>query len=276
MTEFNPYNKWFGISKDEDSPNHYQILGLNPGEFDPDVIEAVAEQRMLFLESIRNEANNELADKLKREVKLAKLTLLDPQKRDAHDLELSVNDGMSTAGQPSSIEQTRSAANPPTVFTPPQFLLSPNTIDHSDPPQDNPGTQDNLLPRPSPSPRPAPLPKHLINSVIAQTPNSQTFGSPTAEVSPSSSSRNSPKEPLHPETEGIVVSSDKRINVASSRANRSETKRNQNKLFGQVAMLFVPTILFIILVTVFPNYFESLIHGIRSLRYGKDSVTSPK
>lgn len=81
MTEFNPYNKWFGISKDEDSPNHYQILGLNPGEFDPDVIEAVAEQRMLFLESIRNEANNELADKLKREVKLAKLTLLDPQKK---------------------------------------------------------------------------------------------------------------------------------------------------------------------------------------------------
>lgn len=276
MTEFNPYNKWFGISKDEDSPNHYLILGLNRGEFDPDVIEAAAEQRMLFLESIRNGANKELAGKLKEEVKLAKLRLLDPQKRDAHDLEISINDGMSTARQPSSIVQTHSAANPPTVFTPPQFLQSRNTIDHSDPPQNNPGTQDNLLPRPSPSPSPSPLPQHLINSVIAQTPNSQTLGSPASGVSPSSSPRNSPKEHLHPETERIVVSGDKRIKVASSRANRSKTKRNQKKLFGQVAMLFVPTILFIILVTVFPKFFESMVQGIRRMGYGNDSVTSPK
>ena len=54
MSDFNPYNKWFGIPKNEASPSFYQILGLSFGESDPDVIESAAEQRLLFLKSVQN------------------------------------------------------------------------------------------------------------------------------------------------------------------------------------------------------------------------------
>lgn len=289
MTEFNPYNKWLGISKDEDSPSHYQMLGLNRGEFDPDVIEAAAEQRILFLESVQNGANKDQARKLTKEIRLAKLTLLDPKKREAHDIELRRNAGMPFLVQPSSAVQTQTGAishegptppsvsKPPSVSTPPRYNYSPSKNDHPDPQQQTPVADDNLLPRPSHSPAPAPpLPQHLINAVISQTPNSQTLGRPSSEGSSSTSPRDSPKGTIDSDTESIVVSGGKRRNFSSARADRSKTKRNQKRFLAQVAMLFVPTLLIIILVTVFPKSFESLIHGIRSMVYSKDSVASPK
>lgn len=295
MTEFNPYYKWLGISKDEDSPSHYQMLGLNRGEFDPDVIEAAAEQRILFLESVQNGANKDLARKLTKEIRLAKLTLLDPKKREAHDIELRRDAGMPFLVQPSSAVQTQTGAishegpmppsvskppsvsTPPTVSTPPRYNYSPSKNDHPDPPQKTPVADDNLLPRPSHSPAPAPpLPQHLINAVISQTPNSQTLGGSSSEGSSSTSRRDSPKGTIDSDTESIVVSGGKRRNFSSARANRSKTKRNQKKFLAQVAMFFVPTLLIIILVTIFPKSFESLIHGIRGMVYSKDSVASPK
>ena len=68
MSNFNPYNNWFGIPKNEASRNYYQILGLSSGESDPVVIESATEQRLLFLKSVQNGPDGFAAQRIANEV----------------------------------------------------------------------------------------------------------------------------------------------------------------------------------------------------------------
>ena len=118
MSEFNPYNKWFGIPDDNKSPNHYQLLGVTYLEEDPDVIEAAAEQRLLFLRSIQNGPNGALAQKMSNEVMSARTLLLNPDRKASYDRfigSFQSNDDTSQqdTNQPSPAGQT--ATNQPTA-----------------------------------------------------------------------------------------------------------------------------------------------------------------
>ena len=50
---FDPYHKWLGISREEQPPNHYRLLGIRLFEDDPDVIEHAADQRMDHLRKLQ-------------------------------------------------------------------------------------------------------------------------------------------------------------------------------------------------------------------------------
>jgi len=46
---FDSYHKWLGIPPEEQPPNHYRLLGIPPFESDPDIIDAAAMSRTLYL-----------------------------------------------------------------------------------------------------------------------------------------------------------------------------------------------------------------------------------
>ena len=52
MSHFDPYYSWFGIPTSDQPPNLYRLIGLQEFESDPALIEAMVEQRMVFLLSL--------------------------------------------------------------------------------------------------------------------------------------------------------------------------------------------------------------------------------
>lgn len=89
MTEhFDPYHKWFGIKPHEQPPNAYRLLGIDLFEPDPDVIEAAAEQRLTFLQTVATGPHAEWSQRLMNEVEQARMCLLNPQRRAIYDQQL--------------------------------------------------------------------------------------------------------------------------------------------------------------------------------------------
>src|SRR5262245_49839500 len=85
MDEFDPYHKWLGIPKKFRPPTHYHLLGVDPEEKDGDVIDEAALQRSTHLRSYQMGGQTALATKLLNEIAIARLTLLNPAKRQAYD-----------------------------------------------------------------------------------------------------------------------------------------------------------------------------------------------
>jgi hypothetical protein len=85
---FDPYHKWLGIPPEEQPPDRYRLLGIQPLEDDPDVIEAAADQRMMLLRTYQTGRHSELSQKLLNEVAAAKVCLLKPEKKAAYDQRL--------------------------------------------------------------------------------------------------------------------------------------------------------------------------------------------
>ena len=66
--QFNRYHIWLGIPKNEQPANHYRLLGLTPGESDPNVIAMAADRQMGHVRSFQNsrpDEATELSGKLK-------------------------------------------------------------------------------------------------------------------------------------------------------------------------------------------------------------------
>lgn len=82
---FDPYHQWLGISPKDQPPNHYRLLGIDPFEPNPSVIETAADQRMTHLRTFQAGKNSALSQKLLNEVAAAKVCLLSPKKKAAHD-----------------------------------------------------------------------------------------------------------------------------------------------------------------------------------------------
>ena len=82
---FDPYHKWLGIPPAEQPADHYRLLGVADGESDPDVIDAAADQRMLFLQSMATGQYVDESQRLLNEVSAARRCLLDPEQRAAYD-----------------------------------------------------------------------------------------------------------------------------------------------------------------------------------------------
>lgn len=84
-SDFNPYHKWLGIPPSDQPPHHYRLLGVDPFEADPQVIESAADRQMTFLRTFQNGPNADLSQRLLNELAAAKLTLLRPEKKAAYD-----------------------------------------------------------------------------------------------------------------------------------------------------------------------------------------------
>ena len=85
---FDPYYKWLGIRPEEQPPDHYRLLGIGKFENDLDVIANAADQRMAHLQTFQNSKHAAESQRLLNEVALARVCLLNPEKRTAHDQRL--------------------------------------------------------------------------------------------------------------------------------------------------------------------------------------------
>ena len=85
---FDPYHVWLGIPPQEQPANHYCLLGINPFESDPEVIDNAADRQMVHLRSFQLGKYSDLSQTLLNEVAAANLCLLRPEKRAAYDEQL--------------------------------------------------------------------------------------------------------------------------------------------------------------------------------------------
>jgi len=85
---FDPYHRWLGISPKDQPANHYRLLGIDPFESDPNVIEAAADRQMAHLRTYQTGRHGDVSQRLLNEVAAAKVALLNPAKKAAYDQRL--------------------------------------------------------------------------------------------------------------------------------------------------------------------------------------------
>ena len=78
---FDPYLEWLRIPRDQRPPNHYQLLGLNQFESDPQVIKTAAYQRMTQLKAFAIGPHSLQSQQLLNEVSSARLCLLNAENK---------------------------------------------------------------------------------------------------------------------------------------------------------------------------------------------------
>jgi hypothetical protein len=83
--EFDPYHRWLGIPPEHQPPDHYRLLGIQPFETQPDVIENAADRQMAYLRTFQTGPHAALSQKLLNQVAAAKVCLLNPEKKAAYD-----------------------------------------------------------------------------------------------------------------------------------------------------------------------------------------------
>lgn len=86
--KFDPYYKWLGIPAEEQPPDHYRLLGIRLFEFDPEVIQNACDQRMAHLKTFATGQHSALSQKLLEQVSLARVCLMDAEKKQAYDQQL--------------------------------------------------------------------------------------------------------------------------------------------------------------------------------------------
>jgi len=95
---FDPYHTWLGIRPEEQPPDHYRLLGLQPFEDQPEAIDHAADQRMVHLRTFQSGQHAEASQRLLNEVAAARLCLLSPEKKAAYDRTL--REKLRAAAQP--------------------------------------------------------------------------------------------------------------------------------------------------------------------------------
>lgn len=86
--EFDPYEKWLGVSREERPISCYALLGLEPFESDLDKIERSAKIRIAALEEKRKGPHGEHVDKVVKRLRQAAQLLLDPDQKAKYDQKL--------------------------------------------------------------------------------------------------------------------------------------------------------------------------------------------
>ena len=69
---FDPYHIWLGIPPEDHPPSHYRLLAIPELESNPDVIDAGAEQRTIYLRTFQTGDRALLAENLLNEVSAAR------------------------------------------------------------------------------------------------------------------------------------------------------------------------------------------------------------
>ncbi len=87
--EFDPYYEWLGIPPDDQPPNYYRLLGIKLFETDQKVINDAASQRYLHVQSFQTGDNKAPAARILKEIIIAGVCLLTPDKKAKYDIELA-------------------------------------------------------------------------------------------------------------------------------------------------------------------------------------------
>jgi hypothetical protein len=128
---FDPYHKWLGIPREKQPANCYQLLGIQQGERDSEVIEDAAIRQSAHVRSYQLGPHAALSTKLLNEIAEAKATLLNPDKRAAYDAQLAAL-APSTAAVATAAVATAVAAAPPrqavTAQMPPVAVRKPAAV----------------------------------------------------------------------------------------------------------------------------------------------------
>jgi hypothetical protein len=85
---FDPYHKWLGIPREQQPPSYYRLLGVDPGETDPEVIEEMAIRQTSHVRTYQIGPHAEECRRLLGEIGQAARVLLDPDRRRAYDRRL--------------------------------------------------------------------------------------------------------------------------------------------------------------------------------------------
>lgn len=94
---FDPYYTWLGIRPEEQPPNHYRLLALQPFEDNLDTIEHAADARMAHLRTLQAGQHSTDCQRLLNEVAAAKICLLNPQRKAEYDNTLRSLPGFAAA-----------------------------------------------------------------------------------------------------------------------------------------------------------------------------------
>ena len=109
---FDPYYKWLGIAPGEQR-NYYRLLGLNLFESDTDVIDNLAEQKIVAVRNYQNKYQTE-ATKILNELSIARVTLLNPEKKKNYDQRLRRELDNNSISNPFSVNEPPVTTLPPT------------------------------------------------------------------------------------------------------------------------------------------------------------------
>jgi hypothetical protein len=117
---FDPYRKWLGIAPQDQPANHYRLLGISLFESDPDVIDNAATRQMSHVRSFQASKHAALSQRILKELTIAKLCLLTPERKEAYDRQLRTR--LAGEGNPpadSLLPPGVPPAEPPRVPLPP-------------------------------------------------------------------------------------------------------------------------------------------------------------
>jgi hypothetical protein len=98
---FDPYHKWLGIPPVDQPPNHYRLLGISLFESDQDVIAHAAEQRLAHVRSFQIGKHSDESQRLLKEISVARVCLLNADKKAEYDARLQAALGAPAAVVPS-------------------------------------------------------------------------------------------------------------------------------------------------------------------------------
>ena len=68
MATFDPYYKWLGITREEQPPTYYRLLGISPFESDSELIQAAVDRQIVYIQAFQAGPNAELAEQLLSQV----------------------------------------------------------------------------------------------------------------------------------------------------------------------------------------------------------------
>ena len=86
-----PYLLWLGIRDPQRPPNHYQLLGIDVYERNPDTISSAAQRRLARVNSLGKEEYPELAARLTGEIQTAASCLLLESTREQYESEFQAS-----------------------------------------------------------------------------------------------------------------------------------------------------------------------------------------
>ena len=142
---FDPYHKWLGIPPEDQPPHHYRLLGINLYENDASVIESAADRQMTHVKTHATGPHGDLSQKLLNEISVARVCLLNVERKAEYDRELKAQlAAEEAASQPaaSSPRVTHSASDDhheaPTL---PPGKSKPASDDHHEAPTLPPGAK---------------------------------------------------------------------------------------------------------------------------------------
>lgn len=108
---FDPYHQWLGIPPADQPPSHYRLLGLQVFEADPRVIRDAVERQVAHVRQYQIGQHAGDAQRLLSGLALAKICLLDPEKKAAYDRQM----------------RAAAPAQPPPLPVPPPVPPLPNS-----------------------------------------------------------------------------------------------------------------------------------------------------